>query len=141
MILLRDLLDYGEEEFYSLVKDKVEAFLLFVKNNSNKVYSSFTFFEKFLEIKPCYSHDRCVRKKGKVLFGGVDVSHSLNDSWIFISFKDLFNQNIGSIDINIEKGTCRFLMVNESKSEVSVKTIREVIHYDDLDRFNYFKTS
>ena len=76
-----------------------------------------------------------VRKKKRIVFGGVRVEVDLANDWAEIIFVDMYVDIIGKINVSLAENRCVFAKWDRDMNGrwmmvAAVDKLREVIHYD-----------
>ena len=133
---LYKIIDFRPSEFLEFIKPRLQEYINYLRTTKTKADKPFDIFDRRLGVRVSYSHDVKIRKRGRMVFGGIRVDILPEGNIVDIIVNDMFVNIVGKICIDLSKDLCRFYKwERDGKGEFNIgpldcNKIRDVLHYD-----------
>lgn len=132
---LYELIYYSPDRFLEFIKPRIKEYLNTPAANT-RLTNPYDILTVFFGIKIKYSNDIKIRKRGRMVFGGIKVETFSGGNIVDIIVNDMFVNIVGKICIDLSKDLCCFYKwERDEKGEFNIgpldcNNIRDVLHYD-----------
>lgn len=133
---LYKLIHYSPDRFLEFIKPRIKEYFNYLNTttiNTGRI-NPYETISAFFKIKIKYSYDIKIRKRGRMVFGGIKVE--IEGDTVDLIVNDMLVNVVGKIRIDLGKDLCRFYKwERDEKGEFNIgpldcNTIRDVLHYD-----------
>ncbi len=133
---LYKLIHYSPDRFLEFIKPRIKEYFNYLNTttiNTGRI-NPYETISAFFKIKIKYSYDIKIRKRGRMVFGGIKVE--IEGDTVDLIVNDMLVDIVGKIRIDLGKDLCRFYKwERDEKGEFNIgpldcNTIRDVLHYD-----------
>lgn len=133
---LYELIYYSPDRFLEFIKPRIKEYL---NTNTTTIdtgrINPYETITTHFRIKIKYSNDIKIRKRGRMVFGGIKVE-IFSEGKVDLVVNDMFVNVVGKICIDLSKDLCRFYKwERDEKGEFNIgpldcNKIGGVLHYD-----------
>ena len=133
---LYKLIYYSPDKFLEFIKPRIKEYFNYLDTttiNPERI-NPYETISAFFKIKIKYSNDIKIRKRGRMVFGGISVE--IEGDTVDIIVDDMLVNVVGKICIDLSKDLCRFYKwERDEKGEFNIgpldcNKIGDVLHYD-----------
>jgi len=134
---LYELLYYSPDRFLEFIKPRIKEYFNYLNTTTAnpRLTNPYETMNVFFRIKIKYSNDIKIRKRGRMVFGGIRVEIP-SGNIVDIIVNDMFVNVVGKICIDLSKDLCCFYKwERDEKGEFNIgpldcNNIGDVLHYD-----------